>query len=72
MTDQYTCSACGETSEDVFTCTGCDEVFCASHRHLFDKEEACIDCVLFWAQEDKRKLEREIEQKTEQRLKGTK
>ena len=72
MTDVFTCAACGAESDDVFTCTGCDETFCVSHRIQYDKELACVDCVIFWAQDAKRKFDREIENKINQRLKGTK
>lgn len=65
------CSACGETESaklEMFECTGCDEIFCVSHRIMFDGEEACPDCALFWAEDGKKKMHRAMETAMERRL----
>jgi hypothetical protein len=48
------CSACGKEAD--FECTGCNEAFCAAHRVMYDGEEACPDCALFWAQDAVKKM----------------
>jgi hypothetical protein len=45
---------------DYFKCTGCDEVYCEDHIIRFDGEQCCPSCAMFWADEAKRKLDRQM------------
>ena len=60
------CTACGKEAD--FECTGCNEAFCAAHRVMFDGEEACPDCALFWAQDAVKKMHKAIAKAVENRL----
>ena len=66
------CHACGEELSDdageQFRCDGCDEMFCGEHHILYDGEQACPDCALFWAKVEVRKMRDLTEERVEARL----
>ena len=62
------CSGCGASEGEIFECAGCDEWFCVSHRVMYDGEEACPDCALFWAEDGKKKMSRAMATAMERRL----
>ena len=67
------CNGCGcdiHEYDDAFTCTGCNEVFCTTHRVMYDGEEACPEYALFWSQEAVKKLRLELARRVDARLRG--
>ena len=67
------CAACGRDlceECDQFICVGCDELHCGDHKIMFDGEQACAACALFWAQDAMRKTQRLLEERMQARLNG--
>jgi hypothetical protein len=66
------CNGCGRDlgEDEGFKCTGCQEVFCESHKIAYDGEEACPECALFWSQEAVKKLRLELAKNVDARLRG--